>query len=226
MKIGVNSFTVNNDIDILKSLRHSGLIDTYECSKYFYKKYSYCIDKLDIPCETFSSLITKDYDINDDVDWFLFIEEFEETIKMAKDVGATKLMFGLSRFRNNLTNNHYELFGTLVNIAKQNNMTLLYEAISPKLFKNDFLRTHDELIEYSIAHDIDSIHVDFGTLRSNGESFGNIADKIKVSNIHFPYGELDISEVKNHDISIENYNNKKLSVYDIADYLRKIKESI
>lgn len=223
MKIGINSYTANNNFELIDSLYQDGLIDMYECSKHFYKKNRYHINKLQVPCETFSSLIVGEYDLTDNFEFFLFVEEFEETIKMAKDVGATKLMFGLAKYRTNLSSNHHELFNMLVDIAKNNGMTLLYEAISPDLHKNEFITNHDELIKFSREHGINEIHVDFGTLRSNNENFRDIAKKIKISNIHFPYGEFSLDEVKDHDISIENYSSEILSAERLSDYLNYLK---
>ena len=92
-----------------------------------------------------------------------------------------------------------------------------------QVHKNEFITNHDELIKFSREHGINEIHVDFGTLRSNNENFRDIAKKIKISNIHFPYGEFSLDEVKDHDISIENYSSEILSAERLSDYLNYLK---
>ena len=76
MKIGINSYTANNNFELIDSLYQDGLIDMYECSKHFYKKNRYHINKLQVPCETFSSLIVEDYDITDKFEFFLLIYNY------------------------------------------------------------------------------------------------------------------------------------------------------
>lgn len=221
MKIGLNSLTVNNDITILNGV--SALIDMYECSKPFYLEHKDVINKLDIPCDTMSSLITGTYDLHDAAGKKSFMHEFEETMQIAKDLGTTKLMFGLARYRTNINDDALKFFDELVDITNDNNLILMYEAISPKLYTNKFICNHKELINYTDQHKLKGIHVDFGTILAENESFVEIAKQGNVINIHFPFGEEDLSEVSGYNISIENYTGNKLTYDDVIDYLLDIR---
>ena len=60
-KIGLNSMTFNNDINILKNLKKD--IDTYECTKPFLLQNYLKLLDIGIECQTFSSLIVNEYDL-------------------------------------------------------------------------------------------------------------------------------------------------------------------
>ena len=217
--IGVNGYTINNDVDLLLTLHNAGLISTYECNRQMFITNRQVLRRGVVTCNTFSSLISGNYDISTKQGREDFKKEFCETISFANDVGATKLMFGMARYRTDMTTDKLKFLEELVLLARDMNKVLLYEAIALTLHHNEFLGTHDELIQFSKEHNIGEIHVDYGTLLANSESFNDIASKIKVSNIHFPYGKLDIDEVMGYNISIENYNSVPLTEAEITNYL-------
>lgn len=219
--IGVNGLTINNSVDTLLTLYAEGLIDTYECNRRMYLDNRNILSNCNIKCDTFGSLITGNYDL-DTIDGRLkFFNEFLETIDFADDIGATKLMFGLARYRQSINETKLKFFKDLIEVSKKRGKILLFEAISS--YGNKFLTNHKELIDFSIKNNIKGIHVDYGTLRDCHESFTDISSHFKVLNIHFPYGEYNTADVKNFDISIENYTNQKLTITELSKYLEIIR---
>lgn len=219
MKIGLNSMTFNNDIEILKNMKT--YIDTYECTKLFLLENKQLLD-LDIKCDTFSSLIVGKYDLSKSSDEREFTKEFRETCTMANDLGCTKLMFGMERFRKCIDKDVLDYFVRLIDIAKEYNLSLLYEAITDSLF----LPTHKSLVEFSSKHHLDGVHVDFGTMFSNKYDYSieDILSKTKILNAHVPFGLI----IKNipFDVSFENYTKNKLSEKDIKEFLEKLRNEI
>ena len=96
-------------------------------------------------------------------------------------------------------------------------MKLLYEAIS----NSKFLPNHKELIKFTKEHNLDGIHVDFGTLINENESLEDLAKETNILNIHAPFGLI----IKNipFDISYENYTKKSLTEKEIKEFLEQIK---
>ena len=214
-KIGLNSMTFNNDINILKNLKKD--IDTYECTKPFLLQNYLKLLDIGIECQTFSSLIVNEYDLTNKSDRCRFLKEFKETCILANDLGCSKLMFGMERFRKVINDDILKFFVELLDVAKDYNMKLLYEAIS----NSKFLPNHKELIKFTKEHNLDGIHVDFGTLINENESLEDLAKETNILNIHAPFGLI----IKNipFDISYENYTKKSLTEKEIKEFLDQIK---
>lgn len=211
MKIGINSLTFNNDFSVLQKIKP--FIDTLEPTKRFYLENPQLI-KENIPMETMGSLIVGDYDLTNINDRKSFINELKETCTMCEDLGISKMMFGMSRFRKSP---NLKFFEELYYICKDKNKILMYEAIS----KDPFISSHKELIEFSKRLGIDGIHVDFGTILQNNEDFKEIEKSYNILNIHFPFG---MQPNINHNISLENYSGTKLSQKEIENWLKNLKQ--
>jgi hypothetical protein len=234
MKLGLNSTTFNNDTNLLNKLLSENLIQKFEVTKLFYlnnKKYleKICDSK---NCETFSSLIINDYNLNDVNDRKKFLSEFCETCKMASDLGCSNLMFGMARFRENVNDNIYNFFKQLLYVAKEYNLNLLYEALSNKNTKVNWINNHFELIDFS-KNLTDKIHIDFGTIKNENEDFGLIYDEccrnnIKIHNVHYSFADNIIPEIilLDLDISLENYTDKCLDEQEIINKLNELKNYI
>lgn len=213
MKIGLNSYTFNNDIKILKNIKN--LINTIECSKIFYKENYKELEKLNIECQTFNSLIIGNYELPRDCSSFK--KELKETCLMANDFGVKKLMFGMARFRTDPGLENF--FIELVEECRNFGLILMFEAIPKNYLNNKWLCNHSELIEFSKRNNIEGIHIDFGTLYKNNESFDKIQSEYNILNIHYPIGKIiDI----NYNVSLENYTNKKLSEIEIIKCLKML----
>lgn len=201
--LGINSWSLKNNFDDLLETSNYGLFESYECAKPFYMANIKRLSKINLKCSCLSSLIVGDYDLSNKLDINDFILEFKESCLMALDLGAKKMMFGLSRLRKNMTPDKVKLFKELVYIADSSNLKLLYEAIPG----DEFIKNHDELIDFSKSVDLNEIHVDFNTIIKNNESYNNICNKIKVSNAHYPVG-IPLRHFSSEcDVSLENYNN-------------------
>lgn len=201
--LGINSWSLKNNFDDLLEISQYGLFESFECAKPFYIANIKRLDKINLKCSCLSSLIVGNYDLSNVFDVNNFILEFKESCLMALDLGAKKMMFGLERLRKNMTLDKVKIFKDLVYIANDYNLKLLYEAIH----SDGFIKNHDELIDFSKSVGLNEIHVDFGTILKNNESYNNICNKIKVSNVHYPIGETLQICYDQCDISLENYNN-------------------
>lgn len=222
-KIGLNSLTFNNDISILRNVKN--LIDTCEYTKKFYLDNSIELHKLDIKCDTISSLIINQYNLLDPYDRNKFDAELSDTCNIAKDIGASKLMFGMARFRKVINQDIMKFFEQMYYKCNDSGLELMFEAISPKSFENNWLKNHTELIDFSKKIGAKGIHVDFGTIINENENFESISNKYNIINIHYPFGKDIQSIINNYDISFENYTNKKISENDIIKYLGCLNES-
>jgi len=222
-KIGINSLTFNNDINILKNIKD--LIDTCEYTKKFYLDNSKELSKINVKCDVLSSLVINQYDLLNPEDRNKFTVELRDTCNIAKDIGVTKLMFGMARFRKNINNDIVNFFEQLYHQCEDMGLLLMFEAISPKCYENNWLKNHSELISFSKKINAPGIHVDFGTILNENECFSDISNKYNIVNVHYPFGK-DITEIRGYDISLENYTNKKLTEEEIIQYLEGLNESI
>lgn len=216
MSIGINSLTFNNNISTLRNIRE--LVDTVECSKSFFRENWRELQRLDIRCETFSSLVAGQYTLPRDN--AAFRTELLETCAMARDAGVRKLMFGMARFRTDPALAPF--FAELVCECRARGLILMYEAIPRGYLGNQWLCTHRELIDFTRKNGIQGVHVDFGTIHRNGEHFEEIASQCNVINVHYPFG---IPVTINNDVSLENYTSKKLSEQEIIEWLKTLRLS-
>ena len=214
--LGINSWSLKNDFDDLLEASNYGLFESYECAKPFYMANIKRLSKIDLKCSCLSSLIVGDYDLSNKLSINDFILEFKESCLMALDLGAKKMMFGLSRLRKNMTPDKVKLFKELVYIADSSNLKLLYEAIPG----DEFIKNHDELIDFSKSVGLNEIHVDFNTIMKNNESYNNICNKIKVSNVHYPVGISLRYFSSECDVSLENYNN--YSNQEVKEWIKSL----
>ena len=214
--LGINSWSLKNNFDDLLEASNYGLFESYECAKPFYMANIKRLSKIDLKCSCLSSLIVGDYDLSNKLSINDFILEFKESCLMALDLGAKKMMFGLSRLRKNMTPDKVKLFKELVYIADSSNLKLLYEAIPG----DEFIKNHDELIDFSKSVGLNEIHVDFNTIMKNNESYNNICNKIKVSNVHYPVGISLRYFSSECDVSLENYNN--YSNQEVKEWIKSL----
>ena len=207
--IGINSLSLNDDFEAF--LRFQNYFDGFECSKKFYYENLYNFDKIRIPCTCVSSLVRGNYDLKTERQKFLM--EFIDSCKIANDLDCNKLMFGLLRYRKNVDADTIKFFTELVDVAKSFGCDLLYEALSEKT-GNQFLKTHNELIDFSKENNISSIHVDYKTLELNKEKI-NLLD-YPISNFHYPIGIPICVDYA----SLENYNNWNIS--EIEQWIKSL----
>lgn len=212
-KIGINTLSINNDFNLLNEVK--SLLDTFECSKRFYLENHNRIGKLNLECTVFSSLILGDYDISTFQGRKDFLNEYNETILMAKDLGVTKFMFGLSRFRRLKSTDTISFFKELIEYTKIHDIKLMYEAISPKLYANDFLKNHKELQEFSKECNLDYIHFDYGTARAENEQITDV--DLKIINVHYPFEPINIP----YDVSFEGSNITKEFLINFLNGIRR-----
>lgn len=201
--LGINTWSLKNNFDDLLEISKYNLFESYECAKPFYMANIKRLSRIGLKCSCFSSLIVGDYDLSNKLDVNDFILEFKESCLMTLDLGAEKMMFGLSRLRKNMTPDKVKIFKELAYIANDYNLKLLYEAI----YNDEFIKNHDELIDFSKSVGLNEIHVDFNTIIKNNESYNDISSKIKVSNVHYPVGVPLQRFSSECDVSLENYNN-------------------
>lgn len=196
--IGINSLSINNDFNALMELQ--SVFDGYECAKSFYiKNYRY-LDLIKIPCTCFSSLVMGNYDLHSAEGRKKFLTEFIESCNMSNDIGSSKMMFGLLRYRKNISDDIIHFFEELVEVAKEHKQMLLFEALSLKT-GNKFLTNHNELIDFSKKMNIPCVHVDFRTLQLEHECMDKL--KYAIGNVHYPIG----IPVMLDNVSLENYDN-------------------
>lgn len=224
MLIGINSFTANNDFNIIKNLKDLNLIDTYECSIPFYNDYYHKLDSLDLQCSALSSIIQGSFDLTKPYDRYHFTSKLLDAIKIAKNIGTNKLMFGLAKYRSIVNNDIIKFFEELFYIAQDENTILLYEAISNKAVNNNFITNHHQLIALYNKLNCNTIHVDFGTLYNEHEIFENIVKQKNVINIHYPIHAGSLKYALNHNISLENYTNTTLSERNIIDLITNLRK--
>lgn len=208
--IGIATNSIRNNFDILLDIQE--YVDCFECSKYFYTEHFKELDKINLPCSCFASLVIGNYDLTYSDDRKRFITEFIDTCKMSNDLNCHKMMFGLLRFRLNVNEDILKLFEELVYIARDNKQTLLYEALSKRI-GSKFLTNHSELIDFSRKHGIESIHVDYKTLTFENEKLGEIP--YPISNIHYPIG---IPVIIDNDVTLENYEG--YTNYEIKKWIK------
>lgn len=205
--IGINSWSLKNNFEDLVEISSYNFFDSYECSKPFFLENYNKLDKLNLKCSCLSSIITGNYDLGIKNDREKFIEEIKESCEISNYLGTNKMMFGLSRFRQNINSDKIKFFKELIFIAKNYDIKLLYEAIP----NDEFIKNHEELINFSKECGLNEIHVDFGTILKNCEDYTEIYKKAKVINIHYPIGDskypFGYPIIYDGDLSLENYNN-------------------
>lgn len=206
--LGICTNSLNNCFDDLLDIQQ--YLDTFECSKTFYIDNFQKIDRIKLNCSCFNSLILGNYDLTTPSGRKHFVTEFEETCRMANDLNCKKLMFGLLRYRKVINSDITKLFIELIDIANDYKLALLYEALS----ESQWITNHSQLIDFSKHHNLPSIHVDFGTLKNEHETFNDL--RYNISNIHYPIG----LPIMYDNVSLENYNN--YSIKEIKTWIRSL----
>lgn len=235
MKIGINSYAVDNDLDYIQQLYDEKIISQYECSKYSYLAHPKKVQNFKVPCSCLSSVIVGKYNLHSASDRKAFEKELLESIEIAKSLHTDKLMFGLKTLRDTYPVASY--YEHLLALAQEQGVKLMYEVIGD----SDVFGSYNELIDFTLSNNLGYMHVDIGSLQDEAKLvgadvtsyFNQLADvtqdlHIKLINCHYPV-IADLKFLKEHksdlpQISFENYT--KLNKKEVASWLIKIKSAL
>ncbi len=149
------------------------------------------------------------------------VEYTKKAFEFANVIGCKNLVFGCPKNRNidgtdDIQNIEIDFFGTLADIAKENNTVLAIEA-NPKIYNTNYINYTKQAFELvnKISKVGIAVNLDVGTILQNGEQY--IVSEINVdaiNHVHFSRPFLEFVEMEDFDkVVINKLNSDKYNKY-------------